>query len=147
MRVLLLLIVSLLGLGGCGQPKQVYIDKAYIRTAAAPGRPASGYFTLHGGTAATTLISVHTEVAIKTEMHESMTGAGGMSTMKPLDHVALPADSTVEFKPGGKHLMIYDLNPGMTVGKTITMVFTFSDGSRLEKEALLIAPAAPAPYS
>ncbi|MDO7842607.1 copper chaperone PCu(A)C [Sphingomonas immobilis] len=146
MRLLLLLIVSLAGLDGCGQPKQVYIDDAYIRTAAAPGRPASGYFTLHGGTAATTLISVHTEVAIKTEMHESMTH-GGMAMMKPIDHVALPADATVAFKPGGKHLMIFDLNPGMKVGKTITLVFTFSDGTRLEKEAVLIAPGAAAPYS
>jgi copper(I)-binding protein len=143
---LFLLFLSVLVLGGCGQPKQVYIDKAYIRTAAAPGRPASGYFTLHGGTAATTLISVHTEVAIKTEMHESTT-SGGMASMKPVDHVALPADGTVAFAPGGKHLMIYDLNPGMKVGKTITLVFTFSDGSRLEKEAVLIAPAAPAPYT
>ena len=142
---LFLLFLSVLAFSGCGQPKQVYIDNAYIRTAAAPGRPASGYFTLHGGNAATTLISVHTEVAIKTEMHESMT-SGGMASMKPVDHVALPADATVEFKPGGKHLMIYDLNPGMKVGKTITLVFTFSDGSRLEKEAVLIAPGAPSPY-
>lgn len=144
MRILGLFMAILLGLGGCSQPKQFYIDHGYVRLAAAPGRPAAAYFTLHGGPADMTLISVHTEVAIKAEIHQSMM-TGNMSAMKPLDRVALPAGGTLVFKPGGMHVMLFDMNPAIKPGKTMTLDFTFSDGSRYEYDAMVIPAGAPAP--
>ncbi|CAN5245243.1 copper chaperone PCu(A)C [soil metagenome] len=144
MRIFAVVIAILLGLGGCGQPKQFYIDHGYVRLAAVPGRPAAAYFTLHGGPADATLISVHTEVAIKAELHQSMM-TGTMSAMKPLDHVALPAGGTIAFKPGGLHVMLFDMNPAIKPGKTITLDFTFADGSRYEYDAMVIAAGAAAP--
>ena len=143
MRVLALLLAILVGVSGCS-PRQFYIDHGYVRLAAAPGRPAVAYFTLHGGPADSTLVAVHTEFSIRAEMHQSMTN-GGMSEMKPLDHVALPAGGKVEFKPGGMHVMLFDMNPVIKPGKTITLQFTFADGNRYEYDAMVIAPGAPAP--
>ena len=88
MRVFLL-IVALLALAGC-QPKQIYVSDGYVRLAAVPRHPAAAYFTLHGGTTDATLISVSSETAIKTEMHESMQ-KGSVASMKPLDQLTLPA--------------------------------------------------------
>ena len=144
MRVLVLFIAILLGLSGCGSGKQFYIDHGYVRLAAAPGRPAAAYFTLHGGPADMTLISVHSEFAIRTEMHRSMT-SGGVADMKPLDQVALPAGGTVVFKPGGMHAMLFNVNPAIKPGKTTTLDFTFADGGRYEYDAMVIAAGAPAP--
>jgi len=143
-RILGLLMAILLGLGGCSQPRQFYIDHGYVRLAAAPGRPAAAYFTLHGGPADMTLIAVHTEFSIKSEIHQSMT-TGGMAAMKPLDHVAVPAGGKVVFQPGGMHVMLFDMNPAIKPGKTMTLEFTFSDSSRYEYDAMVIAPGAPAP--
>ena len=143
MRKMLALFLALVTLGAC-QSHDIRIDKGYVRLSAVKGQPAAAYFTLHGSGKDNTLISITTEYAIRSEMHESMK-MGGMSSMKPVDHLALPADGTLEFKPGGKHLMLYDLNPEIVPGRTLALTFTFSDGTRLEYPALVIAAGATPP--
>ena len=32
--------------------------------------------------------------------------------MKKVDSVPIPAGGTVAFQPGGRHVMLYDMNPG-----------------------------------
>jgi copper(I)-binding protein len=142
-RVLALLLAIFVGVSGCS-PRRAAHSHGRYKIAAAPGRPAVAYFTLHGGPADSTLVAVHTEFSIRAEMHQSMTN-GGMAEMKPLDHVALPAGGKVEFKPGGMHVMLFDMNPVIKPGKTITLQFTFADGNRYEYDAMVIAPGAPAP--
>ena len=137
-------LVSALALGGCSHPPVLSVDPGYVRLAAVPSRPAVAYFTIHGGTANATLIAVDTDVAVKTELHESMTG-GAMATMKPLDDVAIPAGTTVAFKPGGKHLMMFDMNPGIKPPRSITLTFTFANGQRIPADLPTIAAGAPAP--
>jgi copper(I)-binding protein len=137
------LLAALVTLGAC-QSHDITIDHGYVRLPAVKGQPAAAYFTLHGSGKDSTLISISTEYAIRSEMHESMK-TGGMSSMKPIDHLTLPADGTIEFKPGGKHLMLYDVNPEIVPGRTLALTFTFSDGTRLEYPALVIAAGATAP--
>lgn len=143
MRKMMALLVTVATLGAC-QPHDITIDKGYVRLPAVKGQPAAAYFTLHGSGKDNTLISIATEYAIRSEMHESMK-MGGMSSMKPVDHLPLPADGTLEFKPGGKHLMLYDVNPEIVPGRTLALTFTFSDGTRLEYPALVIAAGATPP--
>lgn len=141
---------------GCLQPDAIEADDAWVRLPAVAGRPASGYFTLHGGPQAATLIAVSADRAIRTEMHESMAmdagatgagtmGAGGAMTMRPLASVALPAAGEVTFAPGGRHLMLYGLSPSLEPGDATLLTFSFSDGSRLQRKAWAIGPADPAP--
>jgi copper(I)-binding protein len=128
----------------CGQPKQLFVDHAWARLGAVTGRPAAVYLTIHGGPAAATLISVTTDVAIKSEMHETMS-QGAMSTMKPLVNVAIPANTVVKFEPGGRHVMLFDMNPGITPGKTITLTLSFADGTRILQDASVIGAGDAAP--
>lgn len=99
-----------LSLGGCGEKPELYADEGWVRLAAVPGRPAAAYFIVHGGPKPVNLISVSSDVAITSEMHE-----GGMA-MKKVDSVPIPAGATVTFAPGGRHVMLYDMNPGLSRG-------------------------------
>lgn len=138
-------LVVALALGACGGgPPKLSVDKGYIRLAAVPSRPAVAYFTIHGGTADTTLIAVSSDVSIKNELHQSMQ-SGGMAAMKPLGDVPIPAGSTVAFVPGGKHLMLFDMNPGIKPGRAVTLTFTFANNQRIEFDAPTIAAGAPPP--
>jgi hypothetical protein len=143
MRMMIALLAALLALGGC-QAKQTYVENAYVRLPAVKGQPAAGYFTLHGGGKDSTLLGVSTEYAIRSEMHESMK-SGGMASMKPIDHLALPAEGMLAFKPGGRHVMLYDLNPEIVPGRTLALTLTFSDGTRLAFPARVIAAGATPP--
>ena len=144
MRHLLAPIVLAAALAGCGQPKQLFVDQAWVRLAAVPGSPAAAYFRLNGGPTDNVLLTVTTEVAIKSELHETAS-TGGAMTMRPIQRVALPADSELSFAPGGKHVMLFNVNPGIKAGSRVPLVFTFVDGLRIEYNARAIAAGDPPP--
>lgn len=129
-------------LSACEQPRELAVDHVWVRLGAVPGRPAAAYFTVQGGPAPATLISVTTDVAIKSEMHETMT-KGGMSQMAPLQRVEIPANTDVAFKPGGRHVMLFDVNPGIKSGRKIDFTFAFADGTRILHNADVIAAGDP----
>ncbi len=138
-------LVAALALGACSSaPPTLSVDKGYIRLAAVPSRPAVAYFTIHGGTADTALIAVSSDVSVKNELHESMQ-SGGMAAMKPLGDVPIRSGSTVVFAPGGKHVMLFDMNPGIKPGRAVTLTFTFANNQRILFDAPTIAAGAPAP--
>jgi periplasmic copper chaperone A len=139
LRHLVALTVVAAALAGCAQEKQLYVDDAWVRLAAVPGRPAAGYFAVHGGPTDATLINVFTDVAIRTEMHESKMAAGGGMTMDAVRSLPVPALQTVTFAPGGKHVMLFDVNPGIKPGAAITFTYTFADGLRIQQDARVIA--------
>lgn len=146
-RFLLLAAATLLT--GCLAPDEISVDDAWVRLAAVKGNPAAAYFTVHGGPVDATIIDVTSDVSIRSEMHESMGGSGlggGMASMKPLGSVRVPAKTDVEFKPGGKHVMLYTMNPGIVPGgRPVLLTLTFGDGSRLSRKAIVIGAGDPAP--
>lgn len=142
MRALPLLAALLLA--GCGQPPQLSVTGAWVRLAAAPGRPAAAYFTVHGGRTDATLVNVTTDVAIRTEMHETKS-ANGQMTMAKLASVKVPARTDVPFAPGGRHVMVFDTNPVVKPGSRMTFTFTFADATRILQDATVIAAGSPAP--
>lgn len=131
-------------LAGCQQPKQLYVSDAWVRLGAVKGRPAAAYFTIHGGAADATLINVSTDVAIKAEMHET-NKMGAAMTMATVTSVPVPAGKPIEFGPGGKHVMLFDVNPGIKPGATMTFTFSFADGLRIQQDARVIGAGDPAP--
>jgi copper(I)-binding protein len=97
---------------------------------------------VHGGPSPATLISVTTDVAIKSEMHETMDKAA-MSTMAPLARVEIPANTDVAFAPGGRHVMLFDMNSGIKPSDRVTLTFAFADGTRIINNATVVAAGTP----
>lgn len=134
-----------LALSGCLKPSEISIDDAWVRLAAVKGNPAAAYFTVHGGATDATIIAAYSDVSIRSEMHDSM-GAGGMASMKPLASVRVPAGGEVRFEPGGKHVMLFDMNPGIKPGgRPVLLTLSFADGTRLSRKANVIGAGDPAP--
>ncbi len=134
-----------LAVTACGGPERVAVDDAWIRLPAVAGRPGVAYFTLEGGRSNATLIDVTADIAIRAEMHESMTGAGGMASMKPLASVPVPAGKDTVFAPGGRHVMLFDINPKAKVGRIYNLTLNFANGGRIYAPAMVVGAADPAP--
>ncbi|MBB6122373.1 copper chaperone PCu(A)C [Sphingobium subterraneum] len=132
-------------LASCADPDPLYVDQAWVGLSAQPNNPSSGYFVIHGGPEAVTLRSVTADGAQRIEMHESMMGEGGMMRMQPLDSVAVPAKGKVAFAPGGKHLMIWAINPAIVKDGKLPMTLFFSNGDRLIVDAAIRKPGDAAP--
>jgi copper(I)-binding protein len=59
--------------------------------------------------------------------------------MKPIARVEIPAKTDVVFAPGGRHVMLFDVNPGIKPGeRTITFTLTFADGTRILQNAAVV---------
>lgn len=134
---LLLALLPALALSACAKEKELSVTDAYVSFSPVRGNPSAAYFVVHGGQQDVSLIGVSTEVAIRSEMHETMTERN-VSSMKPVMSVPVPAGSTVTFEPGGKHVMLWNINPGLAPPKQITLMFAFSNGERILASAPLV---------
>lgn len=144
-RAAFLVSLCLFSLAACAKEEGLRVEEAYVRMAPVRSNPSAAYFTVRGGAQDVNLIGVSTEVAIRAEMHETMSGHHGMASMKPITSVQVPAGSEVRFEPGGKHVMLWNINPGLAPPKRITLQFAFSNGEKLQVTAPLIAAGSAAP--
>lgn len=129
-------LAAVLFLNGCEQKPQepvVTVEEAWIRLPAVPGRPAAGYFTAEATSESESIVSVSTPNG-RIELHESMTH-GGMSSMRPMASVDFERVEPLVFEPGGKHLMLFDLDPALKSGDTVALAFRFSKAPPVTVEA------------
>ncbi|MCG6120632.1 MAG: copper chaperone PCu(A)C [Blastomonas sp.] len=125
-------------LAGCQPPAQLLVEKAYIQLSPVEGSPSALYFTVRGGPVDTELRSVSSASILRLEMHETVE-ENGMSMMRPLRAAAVPARGKVEFEPGGKHVMVWGLDPGALKRGNAEFVFTFSTGEKIAATAAIRA--------
>ena len=119
------------------------IDRPWSRPAAA-GMTGAGFMTVtNRGKAADALVAVESPVARKVEMHRSgMTG--GVMSMQRLDKTPLPPGATVDFAPGGNHLMLIGLLKPLKTGDRAPATLTFASGTKIKVEFVVGTGAAPA---
>lgn len=121
------------------EPAKLAVTDAVVRLPAVEGRPAAAYFTLKGGTSDDRLVSIASDKAASIELHESRM-VNGMMTMQPLTGVDVLKGTTVTFKPGGNHAMLFGLDPAVKPGGTLALRFSFQSGAALDVNAATVAP-------
>lgn len=132
-------------LAGCGGPAHLDVEEAWVRLPAVAGRPAAAYFTVRGGPSAATLRRVTADLAIRAEMHESMAGHGGAMSMRPTGPVPIATGAEVRFEPGGRHIMLFDLDRRAKPGATTMLTLVFDD-RRLYRKAWIVGAGDESPY-
>lgn len=143
MRRLMIVSAAMLAVSGCHakETEKPRILNAWVRLPAVPGHPAAGYFTVKGSNRDDRLVRIDSAVVKKIEMHESM-NMNGMMSMAPMPSLPVPEGTKIEFAPGGKHAMLFDVDPRITAGTAIPMLFTFASGAAVEAEAKTVPAGA-----
>lgn len=145
MRRAIILAFALAVLAGCApQAPRDPVTEAWVRLPAVEGRPAAAYFTLNGKEIEDTLIAVESPMAQRVELHESRE-QGGRMTMKPIETVVVPANDAVLFEPGGKHAMLFDVDPRIRPGARLTLDFRFDSGRDVRLDVPTVAAGDPRP--
>jgi copper(I)-binding protein len=128
---------------------QVAIDGAWVRGTVA-GQKVTGAFMQLTSPTDTTLVAVASPIEKIVEIHE-MKMDGGMMKMSAIDKLPLPAGKPVELKPGGYHVMLFDLQQPVKQGDVVPLTLTFQDKagkkSTVEVKAAVRALASGAPAS
>jgi len=144
--------VVLLGLlaGGClpalaqaadaAQPSAhaIHIHDCWIRLL--PGKlPSAAYFRVtNAGQTAVALTAVSTPAYARTMLHATTT-AQGMSHMRHVQRVTVPAQDHVDFAPGGYHVMLEQAARKIAVGDAIPMTFRFAQGAPVHADCTVRA--------
>jgi periplasmic copper chaperone A len=116
----------------CGQPPELKVKDAVVKLSPVDNNPSALYFTVHGGAADVDLVRVTSRSAIRVEMHETMADAKtGMMTMQAIPRIRIPAKRKVEFRRGGKHVMLWGINLPARRLEKIDMEFVFSNADRI----------------
>lgn len=104
------------------------------------GRPMAGYFTVSNrGDTERRLVGVVSADFGAVHMHESVDN-DGTASMRPVDHVVVPAGGRVELRPGGYHLMLMKPQRELNVGDKVPMTLEFEDGGS-QSAVFTIKPA------
>lgn len=91
------------------------------------GRPGAVYFKLiNNADKAVSVVSAYVEGAANAEIHE--TKAGSMAAVKTVD---VAPGATVEFAPGGLHVMAFELPATLQDGGTTELTISFADGDKI----------------
>lgn len=142
----IILAFALAMLAGCDpRAPRDPVTQAWIRLPAVEGRPAAAYFTLNGKDIEDTLIAVESPMARRVELHES-SEQDGRITMTPIETVVVSANDAVLFEPGGKHAMLFDVDPRIGPGARLTLDFRFDSGRDVRLDVPTVAAGQSSPY-
>lgn len=124
----------LLPLGTLAQ-STVTVSGVWVRETV-PGRNVTAaYATVENpGTADLQIVGASAEVAGRVEMHEMMR-SGDMMKMSPVKAITVPAKGKVELKPGGLHIMLFDLKRPLKEGETVELTLTTDKGATVKAQA------------
>jgi hypothetical protein len=119
---------ALLALAGCNQgpPPEpaVQVEDAMVMLPPVPGRPGAAYFTLRTNNDPTKIVSVTSPKVGRIELHETREEKG-ISKMRPIADLTFPQSGVMEFKPGGRHAMLFGLDRALKAGDKVPLTFAF----------------------
>lgn len=139
-RILLCLAIPVFAASACTRvPPDVEVSDAWCR-ASLPGAAAAACYVTLTATGEDRLVGAETVAAARTEIH-TMSMAGGVMRMRPLDGLDLPRGRAVALRPGGEHLMLISPTAPLQAGDTVTLTLRF----RRAAPASLQAPVRAAP--
>jgi hypothetical protein len=123
-------LASLALLAGCGsaadEAPHIVVGEAVATLPAAAGRPGAAYFRLEANVPAR-LIRIASSRVGRIEMHEP--------GMRRVDSLALTPGEPVVFAPGGRHAMLFDVDPALRPGETLLLTLRFDGAPAIGVEA------------
>lgn len=149
MRFPILAAVAFSAVIACGPAEEAgpmeTVENAWVRLPAVDGRPAAAYFTLHGGEQGDTLLAIDSDRVATIELHETIMDGEAMR-MQPIMSADVPAGDAVAFEPGGRHAMLFGIDPEITPGTSLSLNFRFDSGRDVSIEAMTIAAGDSPPF-
>lgn len=117
----------------------ITLADAVVRLPVMGGSPGAAYFTVSQGSGAPRRIAgVYVEGAERSEMHETVT-QNGVSSMRTVKDVGIESGKTVAFKPGGLHVMLFDIADTLKPGGTTEITITLDNGDKASVPARIEA--------
>jgi len=120
-----------IALGACHAGSEIEVDHAYLERPLPGTSVSAGYFEIQNhGDATVTLTGAESASARRIELHEHVLD-GDMMRMRALTSLAIAPGQRIAFAPGGRHLMIFDVDVAQP---PVVIRFTFADHAPIAVE-------------
>jgi len=121
---ILLSIISVSFVSCSNNNDPITISNAWVREPP-PGASITAAYMSIQTKADDKLIGIETNIADKAEIHSSTVNDQGMVKMQMLNSVDIPSGKPVEFKPGGTHIMLIELNRQLKNNDEVKIILEF----------------------
>jgi copper(I)-binding protein len=123
-----LLLTSATSFAGGGH---MMIHDAWVREAPPNAKMMAGYFSMMNHSGETRkLVGASSKQFKKVEIHKTI-NEGGVAKMKAQSSVEISTGATVDFKPGGLHLMLMNPKQPLKAGDKVELMLNFNDGEKV----------------
>ncbi len=116
----------------------IQVIEPWARPAVGGGNGAA-YIVLKNGGAADRLVSAKSDAARAVELH-TMEMSGNTMQMRPVEGIDVPANSQVELKPGGYHVMLIGLNKELKPNDTFDVRLQFEKAGPVDVKVQVRQP-------
>ena len=125
-RIILILLLGGFLLSACNAATGIEISNPWMRPAQKDGNGAI-YFLLQNYSAGSDeLTGASSDAAQAVEMHESSM-EGDVMKMQQVTSIPIPGKASIEFAPGGLHIMLVGLSEDLQVGDEIQVTLHFAE--------------------
>ncbi len=141
----------MLALAGCNSEPEVPVDATpdapegitvtdgQLNLPGVAGNPGAVYFTItNAGTEMQMIRSAHVAGAESAMLHGTSEWSRQVD-MQEMTQVAVQAGETLEFAPGGKHVMAMGIDPALQPGGEVEVTLTFVRGDKVSFPARVLA--------
>lgn len=108
------------------------VRDGWIRLTPAGMPMHAGFGTLENRCpASAVVVSASSPAYAEIELHESLL-ENGVSKMRPVSRLQIPASAEVKLKPGGLHLMLMQPRASLQPGEQVQVELTLADGRKIQ---------------
>ena len=122
------ILAVLLLLAATSAQAEVVINQAWAR-ATAPGQKVGGVFMQITSGQTASLVGASCDCAPVVQVHESFMD-NGIARMRQRENIELPAGKMVELKPGGLHIMLFDIKAPLKDGDNFMLKLNVSENGK-----------------
>jgi periplasmic copper chaperone A len=116
------------------------LSAAWARPNVARPSEVGGFFKLANAGVADRLVAATSPLADKVEIHAIKVVGPDISMRALPDGLRIPAESTIELKPRGYHLLLMGLKAPPAPGSKLLVILTFERAGRMEVELIVEEP-------
>jgi periplasmic copper chaperone A len=133
-------VAGLISLSG-GALAEMVMTEGWVRATPPNSRTSAAYFTLtNQGQEPLVITRASASTAGAAELHDWVERDDGMKRMVRMREVPLAPGQALLFEPGGKHMMMFRLDPVPAVGDSVTLCVGTDDGVEACTEAPVRQP-------
>ena len=131
------LLVPSIGTSFAQSKGDLEIEKPWARATPPGAAVGGGYLTIRNkGAAGDRLVGVTSPASARVEMHE-MAMEKDVMRMREVKGVDVPAKKSVEFRPGGFHLMLMELKAPLRQGDKVQVTLRFEKAGEVKTELVV----------